>query len=127
MPAFWNPFRRRRQLDALYMELVAVHLSVRHTRNEIMAKIDDLSAQVDALAAALSAEEAKSTAVIALLTTIEQQLAQASGTGGASPDQLDALNVKITALLGQVNAAAAADDAALASAPATPPAPAPAP
>lgn len=116
---FSNPFRRR-GIDALYMELVAINLSITHTRREIMTKLDDVNAKIDELTAALTTEEGKTDTLITLVTDLKAQLAQASGTGGASPDQLDALIARLDGVLTQVNAEGAKEDAALA--PAAPPA-----
>lgn len=83
--------------------------------------------KIDTLVAAEDAERASEDKLIALLTTVSQQLAALKDSGGASDAQLQVVIDKINANTANLDAAAAANTPAPAPTPAPQPAPAPAP
>lgn len=106
--------------DSLLLEIL--HVLLRQERHTMTA-LDNIQASVAALTAQATENATKVDALLALNADISAQLAALQAAGGASADDLAALQIKIDADTAAIKGEDEKVDAALAP----PPAPAPAP
>jgi len=113
-------FRRRACADELSVQLEPMRYLLSTLKESIMTALEDLNAKADALAAEVTAANAKTDQVLTALADTKQQLADllANSSGSVSDADLQAVAAKLDATLASVKGEETKEDAALAPAPA---------